>query len=97
MNDDDPASDAQSVAYHSDKIGSPKQDLEIDEHVEGSDKPINFSALKDQHIEFTGLAGSTRVLHPACRTVLPPEVLPRLFPSSRGMGAWVCARTCSAR
>ena len=48
MNDDyDPASDAQSVAYHSDKIESPKQDPELDEYVEGSDKPINFSALKD--------------------------------------------------
>ena len=45
MNDGyDPASDAQSVAYHSDKIESPKQDPELDEYVEGSDKPINFSA-----------------------------------------------------
>ena len=54
MNDNfDPASDVQSVAYHSDKIESPKQGPELDEYVEGSDKPINFSALRDQHIEFT--------------------------------------------
>ena len=53
MNDDDSVSDIQSVACHSDKIGSPKQDLVLDEHVEGSNKPINFSALKDPHIEFT--------------------------------------------
>ena len=47
MNDDyDPASDAQSVAYHRDKIESPKQDLELNEHVEGSDKPIIFLHLE---------------------------------------------------
>ena len=53
MDENVPASDSQSVAYHSDKIDFPKQDKEVDEHVEGSNKPINFSALKDQHIEFT--------------------------------------------
>ena len=52
-NENDPVSDTQSVAYHSDKIGSLKQDENTNEHVEGSNKPINFSALKDQHLEFT--------------------------------------------
>ena len=37
----------------SEGIEFPKQDHEIDEYVEGSSKPINFSALRDQHIEFT--------------------------------------------
>ena len=53
MNATDPAPDIQSVAYQSDKIGSPEQDPTLDEYVEGSSKPINFSALKDQHIEYT--------------------------------------------
>ena len=55
MNAADPAPDIQSVAYQSDKIGSPEQDPTLDDYVEGSSKPINFSALKDQHIEYTCL------------------------------------------
>ena len=50
---DDPASDFRSFAEHNEGIEFPKQDHEIDEYVEGSSKPINFSALRDQHIEFT--------------------------------------------
>ena len=53
MNAIDPAPDIQSVAYQSDKIGYPDQDPTLDDYVEGSSKPINFSALKDQHIEYT--------------------------------------------
>ena len=50
---DDPASDFQSFVDQNEGIEFPKQDHEIDEYVEGSSKPINFSALRDQHIEFT--------------------------------------------
>ena len=52
LDENDPVSDSQSVVYYSGKIDSPKQDKDLDEHVEGSNKPINFSALKDQRIEF---------------------------------------------
>ena len=53
MNPDDSVPDIQSVAYQGDKIGYSEQDPILDEYVEGSNKPINFSALKDQHIEYT--------------------------------------------
>ena len=50
---DDLASDFQSFVDQNEGIEFPKQDHKIDEYVEGSSKPINFSALRDQHIEFT--------------------------------------------
>ena len=50
---DDLASDFQSYVDQNEEIEFPKQDHKIDEYVEGSSKPINFSALRDQHIEFT--------------------------------------------
>ena len=57
---EDPASDVQSVVEHNDGIESPKQDHEVDEYVEGSSKPINFSALRDQHLSLIHISEPTR-------------------------------------